>query len=166
MLTPLITGLFALGGVTLGVMLEPIKALFAARARSRQERAERCARLVEAATTARSALIRLNTLHRRRMLGTEVVDASEEFSIENEYYAARNEIRQVVGLLDLSGPDELAACARSVREADRELGKVRFDVEDAPAFDRYTLPPTVRKAADAMETEVRAFVDVARRCVR
>lgn len=166
MLTPWITGLFALGGVTLGVMLEPVKSLFAARARSRQERAERCARLVEAATTARSVLIRLNTLHRRRMLGAEVVEASEEFEIENGYYSARNEIRQVVGLLDLSGPDELAACARAVREADRNLGKVRFKVEDAPTLDRYTLPPAVRKAADVMEAEVEAFVGVARRYVR
>jgi hypothetical protein len=166
MLTPLITGLFALGGVTLGVMLEPVKTMFAARARSRQERAERCARLVEAAATACSTLIRLNTLHRRRKLGTDVADASEEFEIENVYYEARNEIRQVVGLLDLSGPDQLAAYARTVREADRVLGKVRFDVEDAPTFDRYILPPTVREAADAMEENVRAFVVVARLYVR
>ncbi|ANZ40583.1 hypothetical protein BBK82_35840 [Lentzea guizhouensis] len=115
---------------------------------------------------ARSALIRLNTRHRRRTLGAEVVDASEEFEIENIYYGARNEIRQVVGLLDLSGPDKLAACAVTVREADRELGKVRLDVEDAPPFDRYTLPPAVRKAADAMEAEVKAFVGMARRHVR
>ncbi|MGM1061353.1 hypothetical protein [Saccharothrix sp. Mg75] len=162
----MITGLFALGGVALGVMLEPVKALFAARARSRQERAERCARLVEAATTARSTLIRLNTLHRRRTLGADVVEMAEEFEVENTYYTARNEIRQVSGLLDLSGPDELAAGARAVRQADRELGMVRFIAEDASTFERYTLPLTVRKAADAMEAEVRAFVDVARQYVR
>lgn len=97
--------------------------------------------------------------------GADAADASEEFEIENVYYGARNEIRQVVGLLDLSGPDELAACARTVREADRALGKVRFDVEDALLFDRYTLPLGVRNAADAMEAEVRGFVDVARRYV-
>ncbi|GLZ28154.1 hypothetical protein Lesp02_03440 [Lentzea sp. NBRC 105346] len=166
MLTPLITGFFALGGVALGVILEPVRAVFAARARSRQERTERCARLVEAAITARSALIRLNTIHRRRTLRADVVGQSEVFDVENIYYGARNEIRQVVGLLDLFGPEELAKHGRAIREMDRELGKVRFDVEDAVTFERYTLPSTVRQAADAMELEIQSFTEAARRYIR
>jgi hypothetical protein len=51
-----ITGVFGLGGVALGVFVEPIKTYFVGHARRRQARTERVEKFVMAGATLRDAL--------------------------------------------------------------------------------------------------------------
>ncbi|MET8996580.1 hypothetical protein [Amycolatopsis sp. NPDC004169] len=126
MLTPLVAGVFALAGVLLGVFLEPVKARVAARARLREERALRCAQLVEAATTARDAVLWLfrtvRTVAPAVTAGAELVAEAEQ-----RYWNARSELKKALLLLRLVGPDELIAGAVAVAEADRALRQLWFD---------------------------------------
>ncbi|MFD9703847.1 hypothetical protein [Lentzea sp. NPDC059081] len=159
----LIAAVAALGGVTVGALVEPLKLSAARRARARQEHGERCARFVEAATSSRSGVIRLNVAHRRVKVGGEEVSADEILALETAYYTARNELRQVAGLIDLYGPDELAHQAFAVREADRQFRRKQWIVEDSGVLDRSDLPPGVRDYATAMENEIRKFTALARK---
>jgi len=86
-----VAGSFGIGGVVLGVLLEPVKAIFARRVRARDERAERCARLIEAAVSARMYALGINRVHRFRSGGREV---DEEWAASNQraYNEARREI--------------------------------------------------------------------------
>jgi hypothetical protein len=163
MLTSLITGLFALAGVSLGVALEPVKALVAQRSKSRQERAERCARLVVAATSTRTLLIALNLRRRREAAGVvaEEIDADE---IVRQYRSSRADLRQAVALIQLSGPDDLAAAAEAVRGADRDLRAQRRVVDRTPhTLDEDALPPAVLDAAIHLDEEIRRFALKARK---
>jgi hypothetical protein len=124
-LTPLVAGVFALAGVLLGAFLEPVKARVAARARLREERALRSAQLVEAATTARDAVL---WLFRTVRIVAPPVPASAELVAEAEqrYWSARSDIKKAL-LLRLVGPDELIAGASAIAEADRALRELWFD---------------------------------------
>jgi len=160
-LTTLLTGIFTLAGVTTGVLLEPLKAVFAARARARNDRADRCARLVEAAMTSRAISLELNRLNRQG--GSQAdIDAAV-----GQYRRARGEIRQVVATLHLYGPDNLATSADRLRSADRELRARRFDGDDADSLiDVDAWPTTVVAAAEKLERAVFAFTVDARKYMR
>jgi hypothetical protein len=147
-LTPLVAGVFALAGVLLGAFLEPVKARVAARTRLREERALRSAQLVEAATTARDAVL---WLFRTVRTAAPAVPASAELVAEAEqrYWSARSDIKKALLLLRLVGPDELIAGAVTVAEADRALRELWFD-----------RVPEVRQAHSA---EMSAVLDRGRR---
>ncbi len=151
----------ALGGVTLGALVEPLRLGAARRARVRDDRAARCAKLIEAAMTCRARLLALNLAHRRAASGVEV-DAAREEELVEAYRLARNELRQTVALLRLSGPDELVEAAMAVRQAERALRGVRF-VGDDGAFDRDKPPQGVLDVARALEDVVHEFAATARK---
>jgi hypothetical protein len=166
-MTPsLLTGLFTLGGVLIGVLLEPVKAMFAARTRRRQECADRCAQLIEAAAASRTLLMEINWLHRSGVLDSGALDERSAETIA-EYRAARRTIAQVAILLQMSGPDDLANAASAVRNADRSLRATRLTVEANQEVEvRDAIPEAVREASAELEAEILRFAGVARRHVR
>jgi hypothetical protein len=125
-LTPLLAGLFALAGVTLGVFLEPVKARVAAQARVREDRALRSAQLVEAATATRAALLWLFRINRITAPPTST-DDPETIHAEQQYWAARNELKKAVLLIQLVGPVKLITSAMAISDSDLELRKLWFD---------------------------------------
>lgn len=159
MLTPLVAGVFALAGVLLGVFLEPVKARVAARTRLREERALRSAQLVEAATTARDAVL---WLFRTVRTVAPPVPASAGLVAEAEqrYWDARSDIKKALLLLRLVGPDELIAGAVAVAEADRVLRTLWFDRDpDARRSHSGEMSAVLDRGRHAFD----AFTDVARR---
>ncbi|MEU4254137.1 hypothetical protein AB0F15_42770 [Amycolatopsis sp. NPDC026612] len=160
----MIAAVASLVGVTLGALVEPVKLNAARRAKLRQDRADRCAGLIEAAVRARQHNIDLNVIHRRRKIG-ELTEADDERTAgyEDSYYVARAQMRSFFGLLVMSGPDELIERARTVRQRDLELHVVRLEVEEGGVFDRMNLPPAVRKAAGAVDRAIEDFALVARK---
>lgn len=152
-----IAALASLVGVTLGALLEPFKLNAARRAKVRQDRADRCGRYIEAAARARQHLVSINVSHRQ---GT---DAERVTGYEDEYYTVRAEMRSLLGLLVMSGPEELVAAARDVRRKDMDLHHVRHDPDDDGEFTRAVLPTTVRDAVVALDRAIEAFALVARK---
>ncbi|WP_199191166.1 hypothetical protein [Amycolatopsis sp. CA-126428] len=95
-------------GVTLGALVEPLKLNAARRAKLRQDRADRCAGLIEAATRARKHIVDINVIHRRRSLEKldekqDESNAQREIEFEDGYYTARTDMRAFYGLLVMSG---------------------------------------------------------------
>jgi hypothetical protein len=150
MTTALIAGLFALGGVTLGVAFEPIKAKVAFNARQRETRAERSAALIEAAMLCRSRLLWLFQ-NLRRPEG----ERDELRPIEEQYWDARNDLKRFVMLLRISGPDVLIEKAEAVKQADFELRKLWFELERPNAA-------VLSQVLKNHELAVQVFADVAR----
>lgn len=159
----IIAAVASLVGVTLGALVEPVKLNAARRAKVRQDRADRCAGLIEAATRARKYIIDLNVLHRRRAVEPKAETYAErEFEFENGYYTARTDMRAFFGLLVMSGPDELVAQANVLRQKEMELHHTRFEL-DAGAFSRMVLPGAVRAASSAFDQAIEDFALVARK---
>lgn len=160
-----IAAVASLVGVTLGALLEPLKLNAARRAKLRQDRADRCAGLIEAATRARQHVIDLNVLYRRMTLTADSPESDQQRQIEYEsaYYVARAEVRGFLGLLIMSGPDELIERARQVRELDTQLHDVRFELDPTGEFNRVYLPPVVREAAKRLDRAIEEFALVARK---
>lgn len=94
------------------------------------------------------------------------MSAEEILALETTYYTARNDLRQVAGLIDLFGPDDLAEQAFVVREADRQFRRAQWIVEESGVLDRSDLPPSVRESATKMEAEIRKFTAMARKSMR
>jgi hypothetical protein len=159
----IIAAVASLVGVTLGALVEPVKLNAARRAKLRQDRADRCAGLIEAATRARKYIIDLNVLHRRREQGPEAeTDAEREIEFENGYYTARTDMRAFFGLLVMSGPDELVAQANVLRQKEMELHHNRFEL-DAGDFKRMVLPAPLRASSSAFDRAIEEFALVARK---
>jgi hypothetical protein len=159
----IIAAVASLVGVTLGALVEPVKLNAARRAKLRQDRADRCAGLIEAATRARKYIIDLNVLHRRRVQGPKAeTDAEREIEFENGYYTARTDMRAFFGLLVMSGPDELVAQANVLRQKEMELHHNRFEL-DAGDFKRMVLPAPLRAASSAFDRAIEEFALVARK---
>ncbi|WP_280220660.1 hypothetical protein [Nocardia neocaledoniensis] len=156
-------GLFALGGVTLGVLLEPVKALFAGRAKIRQDRTELCAAIIDTTELMRSHLLLLNVHHRMREVAGQSVADETIHEIETQYFDARTELRRLRLRLQLVGPAPLVEQASRVRAADRALRDVRFELDDVPMFNRHVMPSKVKAAAQSFEAEVETFAGLARR---
>lgn len=163
MLSSLITGLFALGGVALGVVLEPVKSVVASRTKSRQDRTELCTSFINTAAQMRSHLLALNVRHRmREVAGVDIEDRVVQ-DIEEQYFACRTELRQQLLLLQFRGPDDLAAQAGRVRNADRALRDARFELDDNGLFDRHAMPTSLKAAAQKFEGEIEAFAILGRK---
>lgn len=153
-----IAAVASLIGVTLGALLEPLKLNAARRAKLRQDRADRCGAFIEAAARARQHLVSLNVTHRQRKAG----ESADVTAYEDEYYKARAEMRSLLGLLVMSGPDELVDAAKDVRKQDMELHHVRQEPDEGGKFDRSQLPPAVRTAVTALDRAIEDFALVAR----
>ncbi|WIX85425.1 hypothetical protein [Amycolatopsis sp. DG1A-15b] len=159
-----IAAVASLVGVTLGALVEPVKLNAARRAKLRQDRADRCAGLIEAATRARKHIIDINVIHRRRELGKELeTDAQREIEFEDGYYTARTDMRAFYGLLVMSGPDELVEQANLLRRKEMELHHTRWELDDSRKFDRKFLPTPVREASAAFDRAIEDFALVARK---
>ncbi|MEU4517124.1 hypothetical protein AB0F52_00230 [Amycolatopsis sp. NPDC024027] len=159
-----IAAVASLVGVTLGALVEPVKLNAARRAKLRQDRADRCAGLIEAATRARKHIIDINVIHRRRELGKELeTDGQREIEFEDGYYTARTDMRAFYGLLVMSGPDELVEQANMLRRKEMELHHTRWELDDSGKFDRKFLPTPVREASAAFDQAIEEFALVARK---
>ena len=156
-----IAAVASLVGVTLGALLEPWKLNAARRAKLRNDRADRCGRFIEAAARARQHLISLNVGHRQHKLAG--ADADRVTGYEDDYYTARAEVRSLLGLLVMSGPDELVSAAKNVRKKDMDLHHVRHEVDEGAEFDRLRLPPLVQTAVVALDRAIEEFALVARK---
>jgi hypothetical protein len=154
-----IAAVASLVGVTLGALVEPLKLNAARRAKLRQDRADRCGRFIEAAARARQHLVSLNVSHRQRESGA----SADVASYEADYYTARAEMRSLLGLLVMSGPDELVDAAKEVRSKDMDLHHVRHEPDEGGEFDQFQLPPVVRKAVTAVDRAIEEFALVARK---
>jgi hypothetical protein len=154
-----IAAVASLVGVTLGAFVEPLKLNAARRAKLRQDRADRCGRFIEVAARARQHLVSLNVTHRQREHG-EPVDIA---GYEDGYYTARAEMRSLLGLLVMSGPDELVGAAENVRQKDMDLHHVRYEREEGTEFDRLSLPPGVRTAVTELDRAIEDFALIARK---
>lgn len=158
MWAPAVTGLFTLIGVGFGVMLEPVKARTAVRIRQREVRAERAARLVEAANTTRSKVLWLNRLIRHQMHGEEDVSQQLIDEVTEAYWQARNELRSAFMLLQLSGPEDLVHQASAVRVADNRLWSMRRN-DDGAALHK---PSGIAyAAAKDLDAEIASFARLA-----
>ncbi|SEF27138.1 hypothetical protein SAMN05421837_103652 [Amycolatopsis pretoriensis] len=152
-----IAAVASLIGVTLGALLEPWKLNAARRAKLRQDRADRCGKYIEAAARARQHLVSINVSHRQG------ADAERVTGYEDEYYTVRAEMRSLLGLLVMSGPDELVEAAREVRRKDMDLHHVRHEPDDGGEFTRVVLPTAVRDAVVELDRAIEAFALVARK---
>jgi hypothetical protein len=115
------SGLTLITGVIVGALLEPLKLRFAAKARIRQLRVDRCTQLVTDAARIRNAasdhghLVRITGLAHTRPKGehvTNFVKAGHE---------SFNALRMAVDLVALSGPDGLAEATEAIHAAARPL---------------------------------------------
>ncbi|KDN18470.1 hypothetical protein [Amycolatopsis rifamycinica] len=159
----IIAAIASLAGVTLGALLEPLKLNAARRAKLRQDRADRCAGLIEAATRARKHIVDTNVIHRRRKLAKALeTDPQREIEFEDAYYTARTDMRAFYGLLVMSGPDELVEQANVLRRKEMELHHTRWELDDGK-FDRRFLPTPVREAGAAFDRAIEEFALVARK---
>ncbi|MEN3267219.1 hypothetical protein [Pseudonocardia sp.] len=160
----IIAGVFTIVGVVLGVLLEPVKAAFLNRAHVRQERADRCAALLEAVTLSSTWLITLNRQLRDESAGrkTSLEPAAYE-RVTAEFVAARQNMRKLVWLLRLSGPDDLAEAAEQVRSAESGLRELRQEPDDDDSGGRDGMPRAIRVARAQLDTALGSFTDVARR---
>jgi hypothetical protein len=154
----------SLAGVTLGALVEPWKLAAAHKARTKQDRADRCAHLIEAAIVARQHVIDLNILHRRRTLTNDSVQSDEQREIEYEdnYYVARAKIRSSLALLTMSGPDELIDLGQAIRDADKLLHDTRFVLDADGTFNRLVMPAQLRDAAMRLDAAISEFARAAR----
>lgn len=163
MITPLVTGLFALAGVGFGVMLEPIRARVARGTRVLEERSIRCARLIEATGMSRSRVLWLFRAHRRSLEGQEPLTHAEIRDITEEYWASRNELRQAVLLVQLSGPAELADQATIVLDTEQKMRYVWF--ADNVSVGEHNAEPSKElwEAVHDFEVTVKHFTELARK---
>ncbi|MGK3208204.1 hypothetical protein [Amycolatopsis sp. MEPSY49] len=152
-----IAAVASLIGVTLGALLEPLKLNAARRAKLRHDRAERCGKYIEAAARARQHLVSINVSHRQD------ADAERVTGYEDEYYTVRAEMRSLLGLLVMSGPEELVEAAREVRRKDMDLHHVRHQPDDGGKFTRVVLPTAVRDAVVELDRAIEQFALVARK---
>jgi len=158
----LVAALAALTGVTLGALLEPFKLRAVRLARIRQDRADRSAKLIETAMNCRARLLSLNIIHRQIAAGMPPSGASEEDRLD-AYRNARNDFRKAVALLELSGPDELAAAASSVRKAEDEFRAQRYTLDDDTSIGQDYPPLAVLVKMRELEEAVHEFARAARR---
>jgi len=159
-----IAAVASLVGVTLGALVEPLKLNAARRAKLRQERADRCAGLIEAAVRARQHVVDINVTHRRRKLEKDTeAETEREVAYEDAYYTARAQMRSFYGLLVMSGPEELVEQARVLRKKEMELHHTRLELDDDGKFDRRYLPAKVIKATGAFDRAIEEFALVARK---
>ncbi|MFD5828311.1 hypothetical protein [Lentzea sp. NPDC060358] len=158
----LIAAVAALGGVTVGALVEPLKLGAARRARVREERAARCATLIETAMNCRAGVLALNLEHRRVAAGGET-DMAREDELLRLYRLARKEFRQTVILLRLSGPDKLVESAMKVWEAERALRFARFAGDDGDFLDKDRPPKAVLEVSRGLENVLHEFATVARK---
>jgi hypothetical protein len=111
-------------------------------------------------------LLALNRIQRSRSAGALAGDIDAD-DIVRQYRAARAELRYLVPLLVLSGPDELAEAANAVIAADRDLRAQRFAVDPDPSkFDEDVYPAAIQKAEKRLQDEVMVFARRARKFVR
>jgi hypothetical protein len=165
MATAVIGGFFALGGVLLGVLLEPIKTMTASRARTRQTRSEQCSVLIKAAQQAKQGLMQLNAVDRARSAGDFSPSAEQVHMWIADINKAKDEMRSATALLRLYGPDRVADSAVEVLEADDRM----FLLGKEPGSGEYGLehvPMKLQSAADELDAAVQSFAVVARRHTR
>ena len=158
MVTPLVAGAFALAGVVLGVLLEPIRARVAARTRTREDRMLRCSQLVEAANAARAAILWLFRTSRIHPPPISVTTAAIA-DAEQQYWQARNDLKKSVLLLRLIGPNELIDKSIAVSDSDLDLRRLWFDCD---ASERQAYSAQLSQRLEANLRSIVEFTELAR----
>jgi hypothetical protein len=160
-ITGLMSGLFAIGGIVTGVLMEPWKGLIAARTRNRQQRSEQAALVIRNASDSRHLVVELNAVYRVTKAGGRV-STEQQNELITRVNTVRDDIRKAAALLRLHGPDELADQADVVRAKDLALFSLIHETEDgehAPAES----PKRVQQAAEAVDDAVKTFAELARK---
>jgi hypothetical protein len=163
--TAVITGIFAIAGVLVGTLLEPVKLLIASRARTRQTRSERCASLIVAAHSASHALVQLNAVQRAKRNGGFTPEVEQLNAYISEINTAKDTMRSDTALLRLYGPDKVADQAKLVLDADDAAFKFAEEVDDGP-LNMNAPPPKLGAAVAELHALTQEFASVARRYIR
>jgi len=140
-------------------MLEPVKAAFARRAEVRDRRLKTCVVLIEGATV-NPAVTALNRMHRDEQADRPVNAQAQRQAVER-LIVARQQIRESVVLLRLTGPEELCDSADSVREHERVLRRAMYAAHSGGAHPD-ELPEIIVSARAGLEDSLRVFADIAR----
>ncbi|MFD9703865.1 hypothetical protein [Lentzea sp. NPDC059081] len=156
-----VTGLFTLTGLAVGVALEPLKTLFAAKARNRQQRAEQAAKVIQAASDAQHIGLQLNAAYRHRAAGFRV-SGDQETEYITTYNAARDDLRKAVAMLRLHGPDALADEADKLRDADDAMFALLQEPDDGE-HNLDTAPKRLKQATEVAAAAVQRFAKLARK---
>jgi hypothetical protein len=156
-----IIGVFTLAGLTVGVLLEPLKELFGARARTRRQRAELAALIVSSASDTRHLAVELNAYYRHRLAGHRV-DHEQQSRCITDYNEARNDLRKSVGLLRLHGPDVLADHANTLWQVDSALFRLLQEPDDGD-HELTRQPKRVQQASENVDSVVQSFAGLARK---
>lgn len=136
-----LAALLTLAGVFAGALLEPVKLRAVGKARTRQERAERCARLAAAAQDARDRSSDLLRVIQAARAAGKNPDRTGLQELSAKIHETRKELRICVALVMLSGPDDLATAATKVKLAEEDLvwpgTSDRTDERLAAVLERY-----------------------------
>jgi hypothetical protein len=132
-------------GVAMGALVEPLKLRFAAGARRRQVREERCAEVVSRARDVRDGLrefVAIFDVKEAQRISVAPGTKDRGGQVMDEARKAGGALRSAAALVELGGPDDLAASARAVRDSASQLlldGPTRrdaFDIAVAQLDDR------------------------------
>ena len=159
----MIAALAALGGVAVGVMLEPVRLAAARRAQVRQDRIERCVRLLELANDIRHQVLDISRIFHGRRPAVDSPEWERWERLNLPLYQSRAQLRAVAGVLRIYGPSELAQGAESVRRAASGLSAARFAQGVYGESD--DLPASVLGVVEEFNGALDAFADVAARYV-
>jgi hypothetical protein len=161
----IITGLFTLAGLVTGVALEPVKAAFSSRARTRQIRGERCAKLIAAVTATKNGVITLNAAGRSIVAGQRRPETEQANGWIADINTARTRGRESSALLDLYGPCELGTAARNVMHAEETVYSL-VNAPDDGEHDLLKMPTTLVKATEELDLATQQFAQLAHKFVR
>jgi hypothetical protein len=152
MWTAIVAPIGSLLGVVLGLFFEPVRSRIAYRAQHRRDAVDRCARLIEVATTVSSCALTLNFAYRIDRSGQQISDTI------TEYNSARLQVQSTVGLLRIYGPDTLLTFAVEVRAAVDGLHQHLQAPEDGQSRgNRMVAPKPMQNAIDAVNAALEAF---------
>ncbi|WP_344881169.1 hypothetical protein [Allokutzneria multivorans] len=157
----IVTGIFTLSGLIVGVLLEPLKAVFAAKSRNRQQRNEQSAIIIQCASDSGHIALNLNYAYRARMAG-ESLALEPEMNLVKEYNQVRDQLRKSVMLLRLHGPDGLANKALEVNKSDNSLYEL-LQESNSGEFSATEVPERVQEAANVLAEQIMAFAELARK---
>lgn len=152
-------------GVLVGVLVDPLKNVFARRERRRQELVELCRRLVEAAATVGHLAVGLNIAERAKNRGGPP-PFEQRFEVMRTYNAAIAEMNVARQLIRMSGPDELSNSAGDVLDTCHRLQHQIHTPDDDPDATLTTLPRSVDQATEELLAATTRFSRLARNLTR
>lgn len=160
-----VSGVFAIGGVVLGVALEPVKNLFTSRDRTRQTRADRCAIFITEGEKCASYMLNLNAVYRAIRAGGRTPPTDQQNEFIQGVNTALEQMRTISALLGMYGPDEVASSSRTVLESVDDAFKAMKTPDDGE-FVLATVPQSFQAKIDKVRERVDTFAAAARKYTR